>query len=107
MNDLRERRQLLANDTSFGTGWAPQNRIEQFGQTLADHFSGSEPDGFRASRRGCGSNVKVMAHGVADDLDVVLAVPQKCEFVGSRSEYLANKGSESTRATFRRPTSCT
>jgi S-adenosylmethionine synthetase len=25
--DLRERRRLLANDTSLGTGWAPQSRV--------------------------------------------------------------------------------
>jgi S-adenosylmethionine synthetase len=32
-----------------------------------------------------------MACGVADDLDVMLAVPQKSRHVGSRREYLANK----------------
>jgi S-adenosylmethionine synthetase len=88
--DLRERRAgLLANDTSLGTGWAPENRVEVFVRTLADHFSG--PDGFRATYPWCGSDVKVMAHGVGDDLDVVLAVPQKCQHVASRADYLTNK----------------
>jgi S-adenosylmethionine synthetase len=32
-----------------------------------------------------------MAHGMSDQLDVVLAVPQRSAKVGSRSEYLANK----------------
>lgn len=88
-NDLRERRYLFANDTSLGTGWAPQNRVEEFVRTLADHFSG--PDGFGASRAWCGADVKVMAHSLADELDVVLAVPQKCAHVTSRGEYLVNK----------------
>lgn len=34
--------------------------------------------------------MKVMAHALAEDLDVVLAVPQKCAHVGSRAAYLAN-----------------
>ncbi|WP_116046380.1 methionine adenosyltransferase [Amycolatopsis palatopharyngis] len=89
IDDLRERRQLLANDTSLGTGWAPENRVERFVRTLTDHFS--SPDGFRASHPWCGSDVKVMAHGVDRELDVVLAVPQKCEQVTSRAEYLENK----------------
>lgn len=88
-DDLRERRHLFANDTSLGTGWAPHNRVEAFVRTLADHFSG--PDGFGASRTWCGADVKVMAHGLADELDVVLAVPQKCAYVTSRGEYLVNK----------------
>jgi S-adenosylmethionine synthetase len=88
-DDLRERRRLLANDTSLGTGWAPQNRVEAFVRTLADHFSG--PDGFRVTRAWCGSDVKVMAHGTADDLCVVLAVPQKCTHVASRAAYLEHK----------------
>jgi S-adenosylmethionine synthetase len=87
--DLRERTQLVANDTSLGTGWAPQNPIELFVRTITDHFSG--PAGFRTTRTWCGSDVKVMAHGMSDQLDVVLAVPQRSAKVGSRSEYLANK----------------
>lgn len=88
-DDLRERRQLLANDTSLGTGWAPQNRTEEFGRLLADHFS--SPEGFRASQPWCGADVKVMVHSVGRELDVVLAVPQKCAHVASRAEYLENK----------------
>lgn len=88
-DDLRERLQLLANDTSLGTGWAPQNRTETFARVLADHFSSSE--GFPASQPWCGADVKVMVHGVGRELDVVLAVPQKCAHVASRTEYLANK----------------
>src|SRR6266702_7400553 len=84
-DDLRERMSLLANDTSLGTGWAPENSMEAFARYLVDHFS--DPDGFRVSHTWCGSDVKIMAHGVGDELDVVLAVPQKCEHVASRAEY--------------------
>ncbi|MGH7867507.1 MAG: methionine adenosyltransferase, partial [Candidatus Dormibacteraceae bacterium] len=88
-DDLRERTQLFANDTSLGTGWAPLNRVEEFALTLADHFS--QPDGFRAQHPWCGSDVKVLAHGTGDELDVVLAVPQKSKCVESRAAYIANK----------------
>ncbi|MQA10180.1 MAG: methionine adenosyltransferase [Pseudonocardiaceae bacterium] len=88
-DDLRERQQLLANDTSLGTGWAPRSRTEHFVGTLVDHFS--SPNGFPFFHPWCGSDVKVMAHGAGRELDVVLAVPQKCVHVASRAEYLANK----------------
>ena len=88
-NDLRERKLLIANDTSLGTGWAPKNRGEVFLRMLADHFSG--PNGFGATNAWCGSDVKVMAHGTVDSLDVVLAVPQKCAHVPNRMAYLDNK----------------
>jgi S-adenosylmethionine synthetase len=88
-DDLRERKQLFANDTSLGTGWAPRSRVEEFVRMLADHFSG--PDGFRKEHPSCGADVKVMAHGTSEELDMVLAVPQKSVHVASRTEYLANK----------------
>lgn len=88
-DDLRERRQLFSNDTSLGTGWAPCSRTEHFVRFLADYFSG--PTGFRTFRPWCGSDVKMMAHSTETELDVVLAVPQKCVHVSSRAEYLANK----------------
>lgn len=88
-HDLRERRALFANDTSLGTGWAPVSRVEEFVRTLVDHFSG--PQGFRNARPWCGSDVKVMVHGLSGELDVVLAVPQKSAHVPSRAEYLTHK----------------
>lgn len=88
-DDLRERAGLLANDTSMGTGWAPESPLETFARNLVDHFSGA--DQFRASHAWCGSDVKIMAHGVDDNLDVVLAVPQKCALVANRAEYLAHR----------------
>lgn len=88
-SDLRERTGLFANDTSLGTGWAPENPAEGFARDLVDHFSG--PSQFRESHAWCGSDVKIMAHGVGDELDVVLAVPQKCALVTGRGEYLAYK----------------
>lgn len=89
LDDLRERQVRLSNDTSLGTGWAPENRLEGFARTLADWLS--MPDGFAAGHPWCGSDVKVMGYGAEGDSDLVLCVPQKCEHVPSRAAYTENK----------------
>jgi S-adenosylmethionine synthetase len=82
LDDLRERQVRLSNDTSLGTGWAPENRLEGFARTLVDWLS--MPDGFAARHPWCGSDVKLMGYGSEGDSDLVLCVPQKCEHVPSR-----------------------
>ncbi|MFD7813706.1 methionine adenosyltransferase [Streptomyces sp. NPDC059785] len=89
VEDLRERRVLLANDTSLGTGWAPENRFESFVREIVDHFSGTSP--FTARHPWCGSDVKLMGYWDGQAADVVLCVPQKSSFVDSRAAYLDNK----------------
>jgi S-adenosylmethionine synthetase len=79
----------LSNDTSLGTGWAPENRLEGFARTLADWLS--TPEGFAKEHPWCGSDVKLMGYGAEGDIDLVLCVPQKCEHVRSRNAYAANK----------------
>jgi S-adenosylmethionine synthetase len=89
LDDLRERRTLLANDTSLGTGWAPLSPFESFIRELADDFSGASP--FTEAHPWCGSDVKVMGYFEGDRADVVLCVPQKSRLVPGRAAYLANK----------------
>ncbi|MEU6990616.1 methionine adenosyltransferase [Streptomyces sp. NPDC046465] len=88
VEDLRERRVRLSNDTSLGTGWAPENPFESFVRELVDHFSG-ESD-FTRANPWCGSDVKLMGYWDGDQADVVLCVPQKSRHVGSREEYVRN-----------------
>ncbi|MHC6627016.1 methionine adenosyltransferase [Streptomyces globosus] len=88
IDDLRERRVRLSNDTSLGTGWAPENPFESFVRELVDHFSG-ESD-FTLSHAWCGSDVKLMGYWDGDQADVVLCVPQKSRLVASRAEYVRN-----------------
>ena len=85
---LRERSGLFANDTSLGTGWAPENDVEMFVRYLADVFS--TPNPFTVDRPWCGSDVKVMAFADRDALEVVLCVPQKSMYVADRAAYLRN-----------------
>lgn len=89
LDDLRERRVRLCNDTSLGTGWAPENLLEGFARRLVDWLSA--PEGFAAGHPWCGSDVKLMGYGAGEDLDLVLCVPQKCEHVPNRAAYADNK----------------
>ncbi len=88
IDDLRERRVRLSNDTSLGTGWAPENAFESFVRELVNHFSG-ESD-FTRAHAWCGSDVKLMGYWDGEQADVVLCVPQKSRHVASRSEYVDN-----------------
>lgn len=88
IDDLRERRVRLSNDTSLGTGWAPENAFESFVRELVNRFSGRSE--FTLANPWCGSDVKLMGYWDEDLADVVLCVPQKSRFVGSRGEYVRN-----------------
>lgn len=87
-SDLRERRVLLANDTSLGTGWAPRSAFEECVRELSDTFSA--PGEFMRAHPWCGSDVKVMGCLDGARADLVLCVPQKSSHVPDRSAYLRN-----------------
>ncbi|MFG3656857.1 methionine adenosyltransferase [Streptomyces sp. NPDC047706] len=88
IDDLRERRVRLSNDTSLGTGWAPESPFETFVRDLVDHFSGQSD--FTRAHQWCGSDVKLMGYWDGQHADIVLCVPQKSRHVASRAEYVQN-----------------
>jgi S-adenosylmethionine synthetase len=88
VDDLRERKVRFSNDTSLGTGWAPENPFESFVRELVGHFSG--PSDFTQSHSWCGSDVKLMGYWDGESADIVLCVPQKSRHVNSRAEYVHN-----------------
>lgn len=88
IEDLRERRVRLSNDTSLGTGWAPENTFESFVRELVNRFSGDSE--FTRTHAWCGSDVKLMGYWDGEQADVVLCVPQKSRSVASRAEYVRN-----------------
>ena len=87
LNDLRERRELLANDTSFGTGYAPLSRVELLVRRLTDRLSRRSQS---ARPEWMGTDVKVMACQIGDKLDIIACVPQIAKFVPNRAAYAAN-----------------
>lgn len=88
IDDLRERRVRFSNDTSLGTGWAPENTFESFVRELVNHFSGGND--FTRTNLWCGSDVKLMGYWDGEGADVVLCVPQKSRHVANRAEYVHN-----------------
>jgi S-adenosylmethionine synthetase len=88
VDQLRERHELIANDTSLGTGWAPENEVEDFSRRLVDVFSA--PGDFSRPRPWCGTDVKMMVLADGERLDVVLCVPQKSTYVPDRAAYVSN-----------------
>lgn len=89
VNDLRERQVLLANDTSLGTGWAPEGPLESLVRELTDTFS--RPSAFTRDNAWCGNDVKVMGYWDGRQADIILCVPQLSSHVASRNVYLENK----------------
>ncbi|MGW0824206.1 methionine adenosyltransferase [Streptomyces sp. NPDC002845] len=88
VDDLRECRVRCSNDTSLGTGWAPENPFESFVRELVNHFSGQSD--FTQSHAWCGSDVKLMGYWDGESTDIVLCVPQKSRYVSSRADYIRN-----------------
>lgn len=88
IEDLRERRTLLANDTSLGTGWAPRGPLEELVRELTDTYSA--PGVFTRNNPWCGTDVKVMGYWDGRQLDLVMCVPQKSSHVKNREDYLRN-----------------
>lgn len=88
IDELRERRRLISNDTSLGTGWAPLSEVENLAIVLVDRLSA--PSEFRVGKSWLGTDVKMMAVGDGERIDVVLCVPQKSTYVPDRASYVAN-----------------
>ncbi len=87
LDDLRERRELLANDTSMGSGFAPLTPTEKAVHSLTDFLSDpSRPD--RPLSRG--TDVKVMGAGWDRSIRLVACVPQIAQHVSSLDEYVHN-----------------
>jgi S-adenosylmethionine synthetase len=87
LTDLRERSELLANDTSFGTGYAPLSKTELAVRRLADRLTRAT---CRPRPDWMGTDVKIMACKVGDRLDIIACIPQIARFVPNRTAYSSN-----------------
>jgi S-adenosylmethionine synthetase len=85
LQDLPERQRLFANDTSFGTGYAPRSASERLARRLTEYLS-ARP----STEAPCwlGTDVKVMVCQVDSRVDIVACVPQIADHVASRAAYL-------------------
>lgn len=85
VDDLRETRALLANDTSFGTGYAPTSRAEALARDLSALLSDvTSPD----HPPWLGSDTKVMLFRAGERFEAVACVPILARETPSRAAYL-------------------
>ncbi len=83
LDDLRERRTLLANDTSLGTGFAPLDPASVFAITAIGALRSR-------SWEWLGGDIKAMVLHRGDRLTAVLCLPQLAHAVPDLATYQAN-----------------
>ncbi|MFZ5479113.1 MAG: methionine adenosyltransferase [Myxococcota bacterium] len=77
---------LVANDTSAGVGRAPLTALESAVLSLERWLTGPA----RQRRPWLGTDVKVMAHRLGEDVELTVCVPQVAAYVPSLAAYRAN-----------------
>ncbi|MDD4878304.1 MAG: methionine adenosyltransferase [Candidatus Nanoarchaeia archaeon] len=86
-NDLRELQHLGANDTAIGVGYAPLSKVESAVLKLEQFLNCRE---YKADKPWLGSDIKIMAARLGNDVDITLCVPQIANYVHSLEEYTSN-----------------
>jgi len=87
LKDLRELTHLGSNDTSLGCGYAPLSRAGRIVLAL-ERLLNSIP--FKKTRPWLGSDIKIMASRMGDDLDMTICIPQIADHVPDVESYKEN-----------------
>lgn len=85
--DLPELEALFANDTSLGCGYAPLHPVERFVIDLEAELTSGR---FAREQVWLGTDIKVMATQVGDDVDLTLCIPQIARHVSDAETYESN-----------------
>ncbi len=72
LHDLSERRFLASNDTSIGCSYAPLSRLEETTVELERYLNTV----YRQENRWLGSDIKIAAFGVPDEIGMTICIPQ-------------------------------
>lgn len=86
LEDLPERDELRANDTSHGTAFAPLNETEKLVRDLERQLTGP----YREANPWLGTDVKIMGQRLEDTIELTVAVPQIADHVPDLETYDAN-----------------
>jgi len=87
LEDLTELRRLHSNDTSLGVGYAPLSPLESTVLSIEEGLNSTE---FKKDHPWIGSDIKLMATRVDDEMGLTICIPQLAEYVGSQEEYREN-----------------
>ncbi len=75
----------LANDTSFGVGYAPYSDVEKI--TLeAEHLINSSK--FKDKCKGSGEDVKIMTERIGNKVGITVAAAMVSKFINDKDEYM-------------------
>ena len=80
---------LLANDTSFGVGFAPFSQTENIVLKVSDYLNNT----VSREHPGLGTDTKVMACRLGDKIRLTIAAAMVDRYIESRSEYIEFKSS--------------
>ncbi|MGC8623020.1 MAG: methionine adenosyltransferase [Candidatus Micrarchaeia archaeon] len=88
LNDVFKRRNdvPLANDTSFGIGFAPLTETERLVLETERFLNGKE---YKSKMPAAGEDIKVMGVRIGGKITLTVAVAFVAQFIGSREEYEA------------------
>lgn len=100
----RGKQVALANDTSFGVGFAPLTQLERTVLNLAGQLRSTE---FRRQFPVAGDDYKIMGHRIGNDMTLTLAVAMIDREVESVAQYFALKRAMADTLTASLPTGCT
>ncbi len=75
----------LANDTSFGVGYAPYSDVEKIALE-AEYLLNS--DAFKEKCKGSGEDIKVMVQRVDKDIDITICGAMVSKYIKDKDEYV-------------------
>lgn len=85
--DLKEVQFLGANDTSLGVGFYPPSQLATTVYSLEKTLTSEE---FKKKYPWLGSDIKIMASKIYDDVSITMCIPQICSEVKNLQEYKEN-----------------
>lgn len=87
LKGLYESEKRLANDTSFGVGYAPLSETEKLTLNISNFLNGS----LRKKISAIGEDIKVMANRIEDKINMTIACAMVCSELNSPEEYIDTK----------------
>ncbi|MHA1490196.1 MAG: methionine adenosyltransferase, partial [Promethearchaeota archaeon] len=75
----------LANDTSFGVGYAPLSDCERITLETEKMLNS---DAFKNKCKGSGEDIKVMSHRIGNKIDITLCCAMVSKYINDNDEYI-------------------
>ena len=86
--DVYERKETVANDTSFGVGYAPLSRTERLALELEEYLNSPA---YKRLRPAVGTDIKVMALRHGNGITLTVAAAMIASEIKNMKEYAENK----------------